>query len=70
MHIVTHSDIEAKAKANGISMRQICLRAGVSESTHTRWKYGRLSPRICVVERLVNALNDILGEQKSSDEAA
>ncbi|KGB20993.1 hypothetical protein AtDm6_3358 [Acetobacter tropicalis] len=51
-------------------MRQICLRAGVSESTHTRWKYGRLSPRICVVERLVNALNDILGEQKSSDEAA
>lgn len=68
MHIVSHSDIESEAKKAGISMRQICQRAGVSESTMVRWKYGRLSPRLVVVEKIINALTALLNERKKEGE--
>lgn len=70
MHIVSHSDIESEAKKAGISMRQICQRAGVSESTMVRWKYGRLSPRLVVVEKIINALRALLNERKKEGELA
>ncbi|WP_408871362.1 helix-turn-helix domain-containing protein [Acetobacter sp. A11-2] len=70
MHIVSHSDIESEAKKAGISMRQICQRAGVSESTMVRWKYGRLSPRLVVVEKIINALTALLSERKKEGELA
>lgn len=70
MHIVSHSDIESEAKKAGISMRQICQRAGVSESTMVRWKYGRLSPRLVVVEKIINALTALLNERKKEGELA
>lgn len=49
-------------------MRQICQRAGVSESTMVRWKYGRLSPRLVVVEKIINALTALLNERKKEGE--
>lgn len=66
MHIVSHTDIELKAKAAGISMRQVCIRAGVSESTMVRWKYGRLSPRLIIVQKIVDALSAIIRERDAS----
>lgn len=66
MHIVSHADIELKARAAGISMRQVCIRAGVSESTMVRWKYGRLSPRLIIVQKIANALSALINERRES----
>lgn len=66
MHIISHTDIESRAKQAGISMRVLCQRAGIAESTMVRWKYKRLSPRLIVVEKIINALTDILDERKKS----
>lgn len=65
MHIITHSDIERRACEAGISMRRICNRAGVSESTVVRWKYNRLSPRLIVVQKIVDALTALISEQQA-----
>ncbi|MFS8366370.1 helix-turn-helix domain-containing protein [Acetobacter oryzifermentans] len=70
MHIISHSDIESRAKQAGISMRRLCQRAGVAESTMVRWKYKRSSPRLIIIEKISKALADILDERRERGELA
>lgn len=36
--------LEARAKAAGVSMRQVCERAGVHPTTFSRWKHSERNP--------------------------
>lgn len=53
--LLTPSDIEAKAKAAGLTIAELCRRAGIAQSTFSRWKAGDTKPTIGVYERLCEA---------------
>ncbi|MBO1362088.1 helix-turn-helix transcriptional regulator [Acetobacter sacchari] len=53
-------ELETAAKSGGISMKEVCLEAGVAQSTYCRWKNGSTSPRLEVVQRLSVALTGLL----------
>jgi transcriptional regulator with XRE-family HTH domain len=42
------------AKARGLTIAQLCARAGIAHSTFTRWRSGRTSPTLDVYQRLVD----------------
>lgn len=57
MDPITPDQIEAKAKAAGMSINQLCKEAGVARSIFTRWKNGDTSPSVDNVNRLIETLN-------------
>lgn len=46
-------EVEALAKANGLTLALLCARARVANSTFTRWKQDKTSPSVDVYDRLV-----------------
>lgn len=50
--MLTPADIEAKASAVGLTMAEVCRRAGIAHSTFTRWKAGRTEPTLDVYRKL------------------
>lgn len=54
--LLTPSDIEAKAKEAGLSMKQVCARADIAQSTFWRWKNGMTEPTLDVYRRLRDAI--------------
>jgi transcriptional regulator with XRE-family HTH domain len=56
VHVMSPHEIEAKAKAAGLSIAEVCRRARVAQSTFTRWKAGETSPTLRVYERLCEAV--------------
>jgi transcriptional regulator with XRE-family HTH domain len=53
--LLTASEIEAEAAAAGLSMAEVCRRAGVAQSTFTRWKSGKTEPTLDVYRKLRDA---------------
>ena len=51
----TPRDIERLAFDAGISMTELCRRAGVAYSTFSRWKADVSSVKLSVVDRLIRA---------------
>ena len=51
------SELEARAKSAGMSMREVCRSAGVSPSTFSRWKSGATSPTFAAFSRMVGAID-------------
>lgn len=64
--ILSADEIEARAAAAGLSMRQLCKRAAVAASTFRRWKMQENSPSLDVVRRLQSALPEA-ADQIGSD---
>jgi predicted transcriptional regulator len=55
-HVVSPDEIEAKAKAAGLSIAEVCRRARVAQSTFSRWKVGKTKPTLGVYQRLCEAV--------------
>ena len=53
--LLTPTEIEACARAGGLTMAQVCKRANVAQSTFSRWKAGSTEPTIGVYRRIVDA---------------
>lgn len=66
--LLTASDIEARAGLAGISMAEVCRRAGVAQSTFTRWKAGKTEPTLDIYRKLRDAASP-LTDQPQSDTA-
>lgn len=54
------SDIELMAHRAGMTMADVCRRAGVAPSTFSRWKCGSTSPTLEIVRRLMDATHAAL----------
>jgi predicted transcriptional regulator len=52
---LTPADIEQRAHAMGLSLAEVCRRAGIAQSTWVRWKAGLSEPRLHVYRALVAA---------------
>lgn len=53
----TASDVEAQAKAAGLSVAKLCRDAGIAHSTFTRWRAGTTEPTLDVLRRLSRAID-------------
>lgn len=57
MHdLLSPADVERLAGEARMSMAEVCRRAGIAQSTFTRWKANRTEPSIGVYRRIVAAL--------------
>jgi hypothetical protein len=55
--IPTCSELEDAAHSIRISMRRICLEAGVSPTVYYRWRRLKCSPRAVTVQKLIFVIN-------------
>lgn len=60
--LLTPQDVEAKARAVGLSIADVCKKANVAQSTFTRWKRGVTSPTLAVCKRMIDAINAVSSE--------
>ena len=51
-------ELEARAKAVGLSLNEVCRQAGVARSTFTRWKSGDHTPTIRVLQKMDEVVSD------------
>jgi transcriptional regulator with XRE-family HTH domain len=51
--------IEADAAKHGVTMTDVCRRAGVNHATWWRWKTGKTEPRTSKLEAIRKALNHL-----------
>ena len=51
-HTLTPSDVEEQARGAGLTIADVCHRAGIAASTFTRWKNGTTKPTLEVYERI------------------
>lgn len=56
-------DIEGRAKARGIRMKQIYTAAGINKSTLYRWKTGDMEPLFSTWSRFVSTADEILKDE-------
>jgi transcriptional regulator with XRE-family HTH domain len=54
--ILSPDEIYLRARASGISISDLCKRAGVAHTTFYRWRAGESSPNLDVYCRLRDAL--------------
>ena len=54
--------LEARAKAVGLSLNEVCRQAGVARSTFTRWKSGDHTPTIRVLQKM----DAVVSEQEAA----
>jgi transcriptional regulator with XRE-family HTH domain len=54
--LLSPTAIEALAAQANLSMAEVCRRAGVSQSTFTRWKAGKTEPTLDVYRKLCAAI--------------
>lgn len=50
--------LEARANAAGLSMNEVCRRAGIARSTFTRWKAGETLPTLRVLRKVNHAIDN------------
>lgn len=51
-HLLTPLEVEAKAKDAGLSIADVCKRAGIAQSTFSRWKAGKTAPTLTIYQRI------------------
>lgn len=56
--LLSPSEVEELAKKAGLPMYEVCRRAGIAQSTFTRWKNGSTTPGMGVYERLRDVVKD------------
>lgn len=54
--VLSPQDVEAKARAAGLSITDVCKRADIAQSTFSRWKAGKTSPTLTIYQRIEAAL--------------
>lgn len=58
-NLLTPSEVKALAKERGITMAEVCRRAGINATTFNRWERGETEPGLGVYRRIVAALRDV-----------
>lgn len=51
-------DLERRARACGLTIREVCDRAGIYQSTWTRWKAGKNPANLGPLNRVIAVIED------------
>lgn len=62
-------DLEAQARARGLSISEVCRQAGVARSTFTRWKSGDNEPNVRTLQKISDVLKAAGGPRQPEPEA-
>lgn len=54
------AEIERQAAEAGLSVKDLCLRAGIAQSTFYRWRNGDTDPQMRLYRRITSVLRDAL----------
>ena len=54
--LLSAADVERLGAAAGLSIKDICARAGIAHTTFYRWRAGKTEPTLDVYRRIRNAL--------------
>jgi transcriptional regulator with XRE-family HTH domain len=54
--LLTSAEVESLAREAGLTMNEVCRRAGVARSIFTRWKGGETTPSLENYQRMVRAV--------------
>lgn len=54
--LLSPNDVERLATAAGLTLKEVCSRAGIAQSTFSRWKAGKTEPTLDVYRRIRDAL--------------
>jgi hypothetical protein len=65
----TPRDVERLAFEAGVTIAVLCQRAGVSSQAFRNWKFGRVSPTLSTVQKLVEAGTALLAEAQGKPPA-
>lgn len=57
-----HQDFEAIAYDAHLTMRAVCIKAGVAPNLFYAWKAGRGTPTLATLQKLVDVLNSLSAE--------
>lgn len=57
--LLSPSDVERLAAEAGVSLPDLCGRAGISHTTFYRWKAGKTEPTLDVYRRIRDALKSL-----------
>lgn len=61
------ADLEARARQAGVSMSELCSRAGVHPTTVSRWKQADKFPlTFRTLDKLRNALDELASQQAAA----
>ncbi len=61
-------DLEAQARARGLSISEVCRQAGVARSTFTRWKSGDNEPNVRTLQKISDVLKAAGGPRQDTPE--
>lgn len=67
--VLSATDIETLAWKAGLSMAEVCRRAGIAQSTFTRWKAGKTEPTLDAYRRLYQAVKPDTQAQPAAEAA-
>jgi transcriptional regulator with XRE-family HTH domain len=56
---MTLKQIETTASKAGITMRELCQRAGIAHTTYWRWASGKSEPKQSKLAKLVHAAKEV-----------
>jgi transcriptional regulator with XRE-family HTH domain len=56
---MTLKQIETTASQAGITMRELCQRAGIAHTTYWRWASGKSEPKQSKLAKLVQAAKEV-----------
>jgi len=62
-------DLEAQARARGLSISEVCREAGVARSTFTRWKSGDHTPNFRTIQKISDVLTAANGAVETTKAA-
>jgi len=54
--LLSAADVERLAGEAGLSIKDVCARAGIAHTTFYRWKSGKTEPTLDVYRRILDAL--------------
>lgn len=63
----TPQDLMIKAAQGGITMTEACHRAKLNRTFFIQWKFGRNSPSIANVQKLLDVLDEAIREKKKNE---
>lgn len=67
--LLSPADIERLAAEAGLTLKEVCARAGIAQSTFSRWKAGKTEPTLDVYRRIRDAIRPT-SPAESTPEAA
>jgi predicted transcriptional regulator len=64
LSIPRHKDFEERAFQLGISLPELCRRAGISPQVFSRWKAGETSPTLDKLEKVASVIAELQDQTK------